>query len=539
MRTLLLTVALLPLPAAADTFEVQGRISAVTLYPWGASVTRRAEVSLPPGVHEVIVTNIPADTDPATLRVQPPAGATLGAVNLQSGRLPPSGLPKTPAVQAAEDAVEAAEARLAEAQAAIDAVLLKAAAAQEQVGFLRNLASSDAAAAGDPVALSRAMGAEALVALQAAHAAEAEARALEPARKDAEQALAEAQQALEALTAGLAPPAALTLSVQTSAPATAPLEITSFTPAAHWQPAYDLHLTRLTGAPALRLDRGVVIGQSSGEDWIGVDLTLSTARPSGQSQPAEVEPLLVTSAVPDDTVFSGEMARGAVIAEAAPAAAMAPKVFAEADLAMQGATVTWHYGNAVDIRSGVENLRLNLASADLTPEIVAEAVPLLDSSAYLVADTVNTTGQPLLPGPATLYADGAMIGTQSIDLTPEGEDLKLGFGPIDGLLLERVIPDKAAGERGLIARDNRQVEQALLRLRNLTTEDWPVRLVDRVPYSEQTDLSVQWTADPAPASIDDDDRRGVLVWRLDLPAGQTTEVALTTTITWPQGQVLR
>lgn len=536
MRTLLLTVALLPLPALADTFEVQGRVTAVTLYPWGASVTRRAEVNLPPGAHEVIVTNLPADTDPATLRVQPPAGATLGAVNLQAGRLPPSGLPKTPAVQAAEDAVEAATARLAEAQAAIDAVLLKAAAAQEQVAFLHNLGSSDSAAAGDPVALSRAVGAEALVALQTAHAAEAEARALDPARKDAEAALTDARQALAALTEGLAPPAALTLSLGTAAPVTAPIEVTTFTPAAQWQPVYDLHLTRLTGAPALRLDRGVVVSQSSDEDWIGADLTLSTARPSGQSQPTEVEPRRIESVPVDDGGHVAPLVESDMRAMSAPAAA--PMVAAQADLAMQGATVTWHYANPIDIRNGVENLRLSLGGADLAPQVVAEAVPMADASAYLVADTVNTTGQVLLPGTATLYADGAMIGTQDLPLTPEGEDLKLGFGPIDGLLVERVIPDKAAGERGLIARENRQVEQAVLRLRNLTAESWPVRLIDRVPYSEQTDLTVSWTANPAPASVDDDDRRGVLVWRLDLPAGQTAEVELTTTITWPQGHVL-
>lgn len=66
-----------------------------------------------------------------------------------------------------------------------------------------------------------------------------------------------------------------------------------------------------------------------------------------------------------------------------------------------------------------------------------------------------------------------------------------------------------------------------------------MRLLDRVPYSEQDDLKVSWKADPAPSETDWQDRRGVLAWAFDLPKGQKKEVTLTTTINWPAGQVLQ
>lgn len=539
MRALLLmTVALIPAPLMAETFQTTSRVTAVTLYPWGASVTRRAEVNLPPGVHEVILTDLPNETSADSLRVTAPEGVRLGAVNLQSGRLPPQDAAPSPAVQAARDAVAAAETNLANVQAGIGAILLRAEAAREQIAFLRGLSQSDSAATGDPRALSQMVGAEVLAALQTAHAAEAEARAQEPTRKDAEEALAKAQQALAALTEGLSPKAALTLAVEATTPALAPFEVTTFTPVASWSPVYDLRLTRLTGAPGLALDRGVVVSQSSGEDWMGVDLTLSTARPADQAQPSELSPELVWAEDESDggVVYSAERAKdaGDSLMAAAPVA-----VAEEATLAMQGATVTWHYGNAVDVRNGVENLRLRLGETTLGHSIVAEAVPRADASAYLVADAVNDTGQILLPGMATLYLDGAMVGQQSLDLVAEGEDLKLGFGPIDGLVLERVTPQKSEGERGFLTTANRRVEAALIRVRNQTAEAWPVRLIDQIPYSEQDDVKVSSTADPAPATTDYDDKRGLLAWDFVVPGGATQEVHLTTTIDWPDGKVLR
>ncbi len=42
-----------------------------------------------------------------------------------------------------------------------------------------------------------------------------------------------------------------------------------------------------------------------------------------------------------------------------------------------------------------------------------------------------------------------------------------------------------------------------------------MRLIDRVPYSEQDALKVSWKADPAPTETDWHDRRGVLMHFVD------------------------
>lgn len=76
-------------------------------------------------------------------------------------------------------------------------------------------------------------------------------------------------------------------------------------------------------------------------------------------------------------------------------------------------------------------------------------------------------------------------------------------------------------------------------LTNQTPRDWSVELTDRVPYSEQDDVTVTWQATPAPVRQDMDGRRGLLGWDIDLPAGETAQVTLESTVSWPQDKVLR
>jgi len=116
------------------------------------------------------------------------------------------------------------------------------------------------------------------------------------------------------------------------------------------------------------------------------------------------------------------------------------------------------------MRDGVEDLRLKLDDVTLRPQIVAEAVPSEDSSAYLLAEGTNDSGQVLLPGEAVLFLDGALVGGTELGLIAAGDKMRLGFGPIDGLRLTRTVPERSEGDRGLIAKSNELHEVAILKI---------------------------------------------------------------------------
>jgi len=114
----------------------------------------------------------------------------------------------------------------------------------------------------------------------------------------------------------------------------------------------------------------------------------------------------------------------------------------------------------------------------------------------------------------------------------------LGFGSIQGLRLKRTIPARAEGDRGIFSKSNQIEETAVLSVENLTDEDWPLRVMDVIPHSEQEDLIITFTADPPVTETDADDKRGVLAWNLTVRSGNTQEITLSTRETWPDGKEL-
>ncbi len=535
MRALVCLILLLPGSAFADTVLATSHVTAVTVYPNGAQVTREVTFTAPVGVQEVLITDLPADTESSLLRLSS-SDVALGAFALRTDRLPPRADDNSPAMVAAKAAVKAAEVDLRGAQGKVDGINAEVEAQQAQITFLTAIKLSDAAATADALSsVAQMIGTEVLTARMAALAAQGGLPDANEAVSKAQQALKTAQDGLAALSQGDKEYAALSVAV-TGAGAEGHLTVTHYVADASWAPVYDMALDRKAGK--LVVDRGVLVSQASGEDWAGVDLTLSTARPSDQSEPTALGPELRSIGdpappAPLDAVTTGGEALMAPVAEAA-----APKT-AVATMAYQGDTVVYHYPAKVDVASGVENLRLALDQLTFTPKVIAEAVPRYDATAFVLASLTNDSKEILLPGTTYLHRDGALVGSTDLAVLSPGAKVDLGFGAIDGIRLKRDMPERAQGDRGVFTASTQLEEKAVLQVENLTGEAWPVRVLDQVPYSEQEDLQISYTADPAVSVADVDGKRGVLAWDFDLGPGEKKAIALDTVLNWPAGKVLQ
>jgi uncharacterized protein (TIGR02231 family) len=546
MRVLALLL-LTATPCLADTIQAPGRVTAVTLYPSGATVTRTVTFTAPAGLHEVIVPGLPGDTMAETLRIRAPDGVTVGATSLATDRQPAVADLTSPEVTAARAEVERLTQVLEDRRRLVAAIRAKGEAAQARAAFLQQLAAQRVEAA-DALptpevlkGLAALVGDEVLAAREAQLSAETDAAAADRALQPDLDALAAAQAALAALTQ---PPEdgapALVMAVQVAAAGEVTVEVKGFTEYAFWSPVYDLRLSR--SPDALVVERGAMVAQETGEDWRGVALTLSTATPGGQNAATGIWPDL-RRIEPEEPPADESMMRGG-LAAAAPEVMSEPSVVAEAvasgfDMALQGQVFTFRFGAPVDIRSGSDQLRLSMDALTTQVKVLAVAVPMTDTTAYLSAEVTNTTGQPILPGPAILHAEGAMVGGTDLEMIPQNGEATIGFGPINGLVLERTVPSRTEGEEGVLTSSNRKEETAVITVENLTGETWPVRLTDRVPYSEQDDLEITWEAAPMPNDRDPEGKRGLLVWEFDIAPGAKQEIRLDTKIAWPQGMVLQ
>lgn len=542
MRPLAYAVCLLAVPSAlfADDFPVSSRVSAATVFPQGATLTRVAQLSVPAGRHQLILTDMPV-IDPASLRLSAP-GVTIGAIRYRQDFTPPRDNEETAAYEAAEAEVEAKERAVDAARDAVASILIEAEAARARIAFLEGIGKSDGLADMDPVDLidiAAMIAEEGLTSRRTILEIETRAREAKRAVEEAEEDLTDAKQALAALDTEDRDRAYLAIDVQSDGGAQGAMTLSYTTDAAGWTPTYDVRL-RTGDADSLSLENGAYVRQNTGDNWTDVALTLSTVRPTGQGEPGDVQPWLRRLIDPQrpEPIPLARAAKGAFAAEMDSAAPMAESIVAQSSF--DGLSVTYSYPDPVSIANGADAVKIALGTLNFTPEVFARAVPIMDQTAYLAASFVNESGELILGGgTAQFYLNGTYVGQRYLDLIANGDDAELSFGPIEGLRLERVVKDRQEGDRGVITRSSEQNEEVLITLRNLTAGEWTVRLRDRVPYSEQEDLQINYDATPLPTETDVDDRRGVLEWRFDMAPNSEQQVQLNHRLRWPDDMRLR
>ncbi len=85
MRAFILFALLLPSPALADQILAASHITAVTVYPEGAQVTRQVSFTAPAGQHDLLITDLPQDIVPELIRLAA-QDVTLGAYAIRTDR---------------------------------------------------------------------------------------------------------------------------------------------------------------------------------------------------------------------------------------------------------------------------------------------------------------------------------------------------------------------------------------------------------------------------------------------------------------------
>lgn len=536
LRQIISSTILLSLtsPAFAAQIEKQAKPSQAVVFPHGAVIEWNVTLNDSPGKHQLLLPNIPRNIDPDSIRVTA-EGATIGAVTLQSEPPSPSAMPEPQTITDARAKIRDLEEELTNLHADIAASETAAEAWRSRAEMVRDMMRGDTRIgaeeldrlANDAGGLISDYLTKATEEMHKAKLTSHQQGELQRKLEKAEAALAEAIEDHEKAQL-------LQVTLQQSAPE-AKITVTAFTDQAGWAPSYDLHLTRDSGE--LMMDRSLAVWQNTGADWQDVTLRFSTARPQGQSAPTQVPPYIVEFAKDHPVQSLGRAAPMMEMAALAADQAYAEELVATtAELANIGMTVTYNYSTPVTVHSDADALRLSLDQKTLQTGVLAQVAPRFDDTAFVVTEGPNDTGEPILPGNTNLYLDGALVGRGQIPLTADGDDLHIGFGPIDAITAEFRSPEEQTGESGLINRKNQRTQTETLIVRNLTDEEWPLRVVDRAPVSKQEDLQISWDAAPQPTEQNPDGRRGVLYWEAPIKPGETREISIQSDIRWPEGK---
>ncbi|MEM9796249.1 MAG: mucoidy inhibitor MuiA family protein [Pseudomonadota bacterium] len=529
---LLAALLLLPGVAWAEDIPLRADIGAATVYPKGAQITRTGQIDLPAGDHRLLIP-LPGQRSLPEVTLD---GAAITGVAL----LPEAGLDlealDTPAQAEARAALEAADDAVEDARRAIEAARAAVRAADIRLRWLETLTGGgegalDAPGDGDTLA-----GTLDTLATQTAAAevdrvtASAEVAAAYAAAEDAKAEQKAAIDALDRLRPFL--PDTRILAIETRAETAGPVmaTIASFDRNAGWQPRYDLRLD--TEAGTLTLDRLIELRQDGAEVWRDVAVTLSTDDPRRSTAPSAV--------FPDPARAAPEPAPEARLetAQAPMLRATPPLIIEDApEVEARGLSLTYSYPRPVSLRPAAAAI-LTLDPLELDLDLTVRAVPRRDRTAYLVARMTNGTDEPILPGQATLYRDGARLGEIDLPALAPGADTEIGYGPVDAIRLTWLQLSRGEGDRGIIRTSSTLRERLAFTLENTGTEVTELLTLYALPFSEQEDVDVDVRAEPAPDLRDWEERRGVSGWEMTIGPGETRRVELTVEIDWPEGQNL-
>lgn len=309
------------------------------------------------------------------------------------------------------------------------------------------------------------------------------------------------------------------------------LEVSYVVMGARWTPLYDLRVN--TTNNQINLNYLAEVNQNTGEDWRGVGLTLSTAKPGMGTLPPKLEPWFIDTVYPKSPQTRDlMMTRSRQPAEAEipldytnlefdesglPAAATPQLIAAQTpttQVSKEGGTVSFQVGGNTKIPSDGTPHKVTIFSENypFKPEYIA--VPRLVSFAYLQAVVVNPlTGATLLPGKANIFRDNTFVGSVQLENVSPGQEYKLNLGIDEGLKIERELVERQVDKK-LIGQQRRTSYAYRLNVTNLHQVQVHLTLKEQLPVSRNEQIKVRSTL-TNPKIVAGE--MGLLEWIMSLP----------------------
>ncbi|HEX8665499.1 MAG TPA: mucoidy inhibitor MuiA family protein [Beijerinckiaceae bacterium] len=540
---LALFLVLAPGLAAAADVELASKIDRVTVFPDAAVVTRVAALDLAAGVSTLVLRGLPASLDPASIRVEGEGSQAFAIGGIDVRAIPGDARPVIDAdlerrLKALRDEREAVQGRIGAAQARKSMIERYAQVAPDKLGpEWKPLDIGEWQKAWEAIGGGLAAVNEELRTLTArARDLDAEIVALERARPQPPR--------------PGAPKRDVAVAVEAASPVRGELRVSYRVAGAGWAPLYDARLDTGTKEtkPSLELVRRAQVQQRTGEDWTDVALSVSTVRISRGATAPDLPPLQVSFWDPRASSMVRRSAPGAgrttameesrdsaaALAPAAPPVVKAEEVQASVEAGAFQATY------AVPGRVGVQQDATKsfvLNRRGLAPTLIVKAAPVVDETAYLEGSFVNDDEAPLLPGEVAIHRNGAYVGKAQIKLTAPGDAVELGFGADDKVKVVRVPLRRRENEPGWFGQTRTDLREFKTTVKNLHAQPIRISVVDRLPFSENTEIQVELLRETTPPTEKQvGDKRGVMAWTWDYVPGEQKEIRLAYRLKWPSNR---
>jgi len=323
---------------------------------------------------------------------------------------------------------------------------------------------------------------------------------------------------------------------------TTDLKVSYLVRGASWNPIYDARANFETSEVEL-VSYGV-IKQITGEDWLEVDCSLSTAKPRiGGSMPYVVPWFL--------RPYQPEVMRDKVSAVPAPAyqteafkkeaGAFEEKVEAEVEYATaeeKGIAVMYTLPSKIVVKSDKSEHKFPISSQILSAVFEYSSYPRVSPFAYLGSRVTNSKGLQLIGGRVNIFLEGDFVGFSSIGNIAPSEEFDLYLGIDENVKVKRECLEKKVDETliaGIPSRTKRTIYKYKLTVENYKSKNIKVKLFDAIPISEDDRIKIKINEISLEPSIKDwEDRKGIWLWELELDEQQKQEIFYSFTVEHPR-----
>lgn len=312
---------------------------------------------------------------------------------------------------------------------------------------------------------------------------------------------------------------------------------------ASWQPLYDLRFVEYENGTELEISLIAQITQRTGQEWQGVQLSVSTARPALNQRIPDLKPWYIDEARPQ--MPRSVKTRGAAV-EPAMAKMSTPQpeshglepqdeeIFqasvASASIHDNGTVLSFDVPGKWDILSDGSPHKMVLNKLALEPIINYLAIPKHTDAVYRRATLINSSDSPFLGGKANIFVAGEYIGKTRIEHTPVGGELELLLGVEEKLVIKRELAKRLVDKR--LLRENRILRYAYkIDLRNLLQSNVNVEIQDQIPISKHEQIKVK--LDRANPKQDKKSELNLMEWHIDIESGAQVEIGYEYTIEHP------
>ena len=328
---------------------------------------------------------------------------------------------------------------------------------------------------------------------------------------------------------------------------------------ATWSPSYNVRGD--ANRTQVGLQYNALITQQTGEDWSGVQLTLSTASPRLRAQGPDLGPFSVSLTQEPGAIraytnlpkqelagrleqvqkmlnsagraqqrargfqktndFNWQLNRWASEAGNFEINQANMKSFLSTDSLYEGLSMSYRVADSVHLASRTEQQMVEIASLQLPARFFHIASPVLSRYVYEHAEITNRSQIALLPGEFSAYLDGRFVGHGEFLEVAPGQEFTVGFGTAAGLRTRRVLVDRKEEVRG---GNKKTTFTYRLFLENYQKHTVEVRLQDRIAHpTDGQDIQVTMAPPKTPLSQDalylrDERPEGLLRWDVTVPS---------------------